>query len=658
MLCKYVLTVDGIAHEIPKSCIKNWDGIRFSRKRTGLEGITRAFTSKFEFIGNACDILLNEYLNKYLASNVLLTVYSITNNHTYRELFGCKLDFSSFSYDGHTISINSIDDSVANIIKANKGTGYEYDVSELKEKIGVYYDRIDMNSVVNYVFGGGNTNDDGSISYDFYSSTGTGQIQHTPIDTFNNDINHNPGLDFVTDESYTGPNGTHVKRYGAVKNISDKKITISLNIDLEFSVSSNCSHVKHMIFEIDEGIETSERVTPGNSTHYVYNQDIVLKPSQRIMFVFHVSPINFNQPATGIFTVKVNTLRVKFASRAEPIYIDAIKPVSLLNSLIKSMNDGKDNITGEIESNSDDRLRYSMLIAAESIRNIAGAKIYTSYTKFVDWMEAEFGYIPQMDGNIVRFIHRDSLYNGSNAKDLGDNFSDFQYRIDASRIYSSIKVGYDKQDYGDTNGRDEFRFTVEYTTGIDITDNVLELISPYRADVYGIEFLAQKRDKGTTDNESDNDVFFIGVNIIENLPTGTTNYVLIRNVALDISGVLSPSTMFNVMFWQRAMVEANLSLIAMSSNLLKYSSSDGNSDVVVNEVSLKDDFVINGQLLTCGDIEFNVYDEDVSVLDNEVVRIENNGIVYEGYIKEVTNTVEKTDGVKYKLLVSSVSRLW
>ena len=59
------------------------------------------------------------------------------------------------------------------------------------------------------------------------------------------------------------------------------------------------------------------------------------------------------------------------------------------------------------------------------------------------------------------------------------------------------------------NGRDEFRFTTEYTTGIDITDNVLELISPYRADVYGIEFLSQKRGQDTTDSESDNDVFFV-----------------------------------------------------------------------------------------------------------------------------------------------------
>lgn len=30
MLCKYVLTVDSISYDIPKSCIQNWDEIKFS----------------------------------------------------------------------------------------------------------------------------------------------------------------------------------------------------------------------------------------------------------------------------------------------------------------------------------------------------------------------------------------------------------------------------------------------------------------------------------------------------------------------------------------------------------------------------------------------------------------------------------------------------
>ena len=177
------------------------------------------------------------------------------------------------------------------------------------------------------------------------------------------------------------------------------------------------------------------------------------------------------------------------------------------------MNGGNDGIKGEIDYGYNENLDNCVILAAESIRGIKKAKLYTSYTEFKDWMEAEFGFVPVINGNTVCFKHRDSLFGNSNIKKVTNNISDFEYKIDASRIHSRIRIGYDKQDYESINGRDEFRFTTEYTTGVDITENVLELISPYRADAYGFEFLAQKRGKDTTDNESDNNVFFAGVNL-------------------------------------------------------------------------------------------------------------------------------------------------
>lgn len=154
MLCKYVLTVDNIPYDIPQSCIQNWDEIKFSRKRSELEGITRSFTSKFQFVGEAYSLLLNQYLSKYLASSAGITVYTITNTHIYEELFSCMLDFASLSYDGRVINMNSIDDSIANIIKASKGTQYEYAVSEIKETYQLYYDRLPYVGNVTHYLGG------------------------------------------------------------------------------------------------------------------------------------------------------------------------------------------------------------------------------------------------------------------------------------------------------------------------------------------------------------------------------------------------------------------------------------------------------------------------------------------------------------------------
>ncbi len=74
--------------------------------------------------------------------------------------------------------------------------------------------------------------------------------------------------------------------------------------------------------------------------------------------------------------------------------------------------------------------------------------------------------------------------------------------------------------------------------------------------------LAQKRGKNTTDNESDNDVFFVGATD-SILVSGVMCYKLIRS-GWSISGVLNPNSMFNVMYNQRDMLLANSKYIGIS----------------------------------------------------------------------------------------------
>lgn len=51
MLTKYYIEIDGQKVEIPKECIKNWDEIQCVYKRADFSGVTRSFTSQFEFVG-------------------------------------------------------------------------------------------------------------------------------------------------------------------------------------------------------------------------------------------------------------------------------------------------------------------------------------------------------------------------------------------------------------------------------------------------------------------------------------------------------------------------------------------------------------------------------------------------------------------------------
>lgn len=635
MLCKYVLTVDSISYDIPKSCIQNWDEIKFSRKRSGLEGITRTFTSKFQLVGEAYDLILEEYLSKYLASNASISVYTITNSHTYDEFFSCRLDFGSLTYDGNTVSINSIDDSVANIIKANKGTQYEYSVDELKDEARLYYDRLSYVGSATY-YCGGRTLESGSILVDAVS--GSDHYMTIPM--------------YIGSSEIVPGSGIEVKDVGASGNLescliyTEKATSVKISIKGSYSWDG-ASLSADMQLKTKSGtlLKSWKGGWGGESISVNWDGEVTLSANDGIVLL---AAYNTKFALYYFSSLKIT---MEFPSIGLPVDIDAIKPVTILKRLLKSMNGGNDGIDGEISSGIDERLDNCVILTAESIRGIPKAKLYTSYTKFVNWMEAEFGFVPVINGRVVFFRHRNNLFGENNVKDLGSNIADFEYKIEESRIYSRVRVGYDKQEYESMNGRDEFRFTTEYTTGVDITDNVLEFISPYRADAYGIEFLAQNRGKDTTDDESDNDVFFVGAALSPN----DKKYKLIRT-GWNVDGVLSPDTMFNTMYWQGAMLQANVGYIGMFTNKLSYSSSDGNSDVVVNGIGMKDDFKIESGIITCGDVSFKTFDEEIPPTDDETIKILKDGLVYEGYIKEVSSVVERNEGVKYDLFVRSITK--
>lgn len=630
MLCKYVLIINGVSHEIPKSCIQNWDDIKFSRKRSGLEGITRTFTSKFQFVGTAYNLLLNEYLSKYLASSASITVYTINNNHTYDELFSCNLDFGTFSYDGKSISINSIDNSVASLIKANKSTQYEYSVNEIKAEYQLYYDRLDMKNILNFTFG------DTYVVNPF-------ELADVYISSYSNEIFKGGYLEYDKGEKSV---------VADLLDVPESGIAAYLEMDVEYENSgeadyatftlSSCGNIDAVNIVKGESKTIKLRINISKASFNSYDQ-------RRLIF-FSIKLQASKATYAKINVKKIKEFKVTYSAISAPINVDVITPTKVLNCLLRSINGGKEGIIGKIASNYDSRLDNCFIVAAESIRGIPDAKIYTSYTKFVDWMESVFGYVPVINDNKVEFVHRDTLFSDSIAKDLGTNHSEFTYSVDEKFIYSSVRIGYDKQDYDSINGRDEFRFTAEFMTGIDITDNKLELISPYRADAYGIEFLAQKRGKDTTDNESDNDVFFVCAEESKN----DFNYKLIRN-GWKINGVLNPDKMFNVMYNQRAMLLANSKYIGISVDKLEFTSSDGNGDVVINDEKLTDDFIISDCLVTCANVSFKTYINDIPLVDNEIIKIVKDGLIYEGYIKDVSSLIEKFDGVTYKLFVRSIT---
>lgn len=245
----------------------------------------------------------------------------------------------------------------------------------------------------------------------------------------------------------------------------------------------------------------------------------------------------------------------------------------------------------------------------------------------------------------VVFKHRDEVFGNRNIKKIR-SLSSLKYSVSPSRIYSSVKVGYEKQRYElGNNGNDEFNFTNVYTTGITLNDNVLALVSPFRADSYGFEELARKRGKETSSSDSDQQVFAVLCYEKEG------QYLLDRDYQID--GAYS-GTVFNAGYAPVYMINANIKYLSSFADKLTFTSSDGCSDIVIDGQKVSDSIILDksDRLFGVGNIQFMTDNYLIPNWENTVVEIEWDGRVYTGYLNSLECDTFGKEAFNYELIES------
>lgn len=644
MYYKCELLVGGYAYAVTDH-IKNWDDMTVSFKRNDYDGVVRTFTDKFEFVKGARQLILNEYRKNYLRASASIVVSTRNNSWTWTERFRCALDFSTLSDDGFTLSINAVDDSVAALIKAKKGTQYEYSVNEVKDGKSLYYDRmlIDCFSDWSDMSDVDETTGNRTI---LFPSGAYQSLSGFPIGVVKSEVGIKNIVELNDVSASFGEVYDVPPFFVANKNID---VNLSINGILTWLGDGGAPEGRKpeiRVFKkkgkdveyLDLWFNTLEKLQP---KAFDENWAISLREGEGLCLAVY-------NRVQNPFTIQVTLgfhVSVTFKAKGEPVSIKVVNPSLLLNKLLKSMNGGKEGLTGVIVPSGEKRLDNAMILPAESIRQMPGAKVYSSFTNFCNWMSAVFGYVYDINDKVVTFRPRKDYFGDSVVKEIKD-YNGYSMKVNSSLIYSQVNVGYERQDYNSVNGKDEFRFTNIYNTGITMSDGKLELISPYRADAYGIEFLAQKIGEDTTDNESDTSVFFVCVN------DDGSRYVLDRSVQME--GVISPSTMFNAMYSPTSMVEANKDYLGGFVDELLYASSEGNTEVVINGEAENRDLTMGGGLFCVDEVEVETSDVELPEDMTGVVRLEHQGEVLEGYYKSSDFSYTKTKSAKITLIMKKL----
>lgn len=644
---KFELHAYGNVYDVSNS-IDNWKELELILKRDGTSGIIHQVSFPFEFVLEAYDIVKDIFETYKYRAVADMYVYIRKDNWAYEDEHYAgplilNLDFISYEKSDTKIEVDTKKTSLYDALKARRKIMYDIPVSGIKESKPWNFNRIELEN---------------SVVYQVASEATVGFQSNKYQRTVG--ITYRDGETSVEDSVYTHTVADNVEvdesTFFMEKPEGSSSTLLNIDVDikgkLEVDISIQEVHLSLTYFW-EEADDTSKAVAYRrfiNNGDNVIDIDFVTNvrdkemiPTNKLYLVVIYSGLQ--PPFMGKLTLG-GTIGITYRAIRKPVTIDLIDPGTLLRSLVNKITETEDVYQTVIEDFNEDSNNLIMMAAAESIRGIEGtetsegAMVHTSFHNFLTWMNT-FGYEQNIEGNALIFKKREkSFRNDLVALELGENeCAGLKELVNTEYLFTGVKIGYEKKEYENVNGRFEFNGEHNYSTDLTVVENVIELISPYRADSYGIEFLAWNRDKKTTDDKSDKDIFLI--NVKERTASfETVENVLSGNILQPIFSEKGYTSPFNGNLNPLNLVALNAGLIGVSVERLTFTSSDSNAEVIINNQRINSDYDIPEGKGLFEPVIYDIASRNIHNLPlgddrNGIIRFAYKGEVYEGFIDEI-----------------------
>lgn len=620
--------------------------------RVDTSGVTKEGTNHLKLVGIAKTFVEEVFKMSGFRSRMQYNVYKRKPVGREYELIKTeRMDFQSIVITQTTAEVQGRDMELTELLKSNGKTKYDIPVSELRDGYRWIYNRVTMENRGNYEAPVG-------VEYDFTNPT-EDRVQ--------------PYMSMVSAEITPGTAEHDIKSQNGSSGVSDTgwnsenyffKAAEDVNIYIQFDftilkileISTGFNYIGHVQIIINKDIdnpiyskiftETAQREYRAKCDGIV---DISLKMGDSLtLLVYNESVDSGSKNAGNTYVESFDEFRLIYTSKGSPITMDIIAPDKLANSLLRKITNADNKYKCLIDWGD---LEYKpMLCAAETIRGFSNANFHGSMSDFMEWMKV-MGYEYVVEDYQVRFAPRDSFYQPeTTALDLGRYLVDWQLEGVDDFAYTSVQVGYDKQDYESANGRFELNGTFEYSTGYSsAVENPLKLISPYRADAIGIELLCWERKSVNTDTSSDNDVFVIAMTENDN------NYTVYEGILYEPTKSFTGSNieLFNAVLNPKYLIKRNESLIGITASKLRYASTTSNRDIILsNNENVFGDIDITKKLF-----EGYLYKFSTAYLLrlpesynwNGLVRFSVNGVSMQGYIRSIMKDYFRQSATDWEL---------
>lgn len=516
---------DGVKEEVIDCTndLKNWDDVTISLNRSDYTGVVRAISTKFEFVGETKSKIDAYYEEYYLGTQIRINVYQINERWGYDLIFQGDLDFSTLEKSEYVLSINAKDNTLSSAIKANKSTKFDIPTADVRADKKLKYDRINILNRVQWTTD--DANEETNEPYKFRLTQDIPDVgtYYIPIplaymasETYRcpfeyrdqaQELIKKTELDFTNMPGIVKVHGSEPFRLNVNFNLSVKnKPQGTLSIILGKINAPIAS--KTIIMGEQYSINFNAPIVNGQGVYGLYLKLEKVSQETELLEIDYFAPAEKN----GYFT-RGSIAYAECFGKGKETEFNCIDIPKLANTLVRKIYP---NASVEIDT----LPTQCILVSGEDMRELNNAKISTSFSEFSTFIETCFGFTYTINDNIIRFGKREDLFSRAVVKEV-TSYSELNFSQDTSLMYSRVKVGYNKQEYSNANGRNEFNQSIEYSTDVNLTNNTLELISPYRADGYGFEYKVQEIENEVSDNtfsleyedknETDKDLFVISV---------------------------------------------------------------------------------------------------------------------------------------------------
>lgn len=300
-----------------------------------------------------------------------------------------------------------------------------------------------------------------------------------------------------------------------------------------------------------------------------------LPPQERVYFFTDFTHTDFASSVSNQHFYKTELEAIWF-NKVDETYIPALPAVEVAQGVCEVIDSGVSTFDQPIA----DYPAY-LLTSGDALRNLSGSVLKTSFANYFAAHNCMFNSAFMFDkvNNEAQFVYKWFVFDTAQAPlDIGE-VNNIEVSPLTQEMFAKLKVGYKPFTYDDFNGKDEFNTELQFQSPINRVSTEKNLVSPYRADMYGIELTrANLTNKTQADNDSDNDIFWLHID--DSAPAGTIPaglpgagqdyYNLYRDNTLTITGVVSPSMAFNIDlspkrrifawgYWIRSMMYPNTS---------------------------------------------------------------------------------------------------